>query len=103
MGRRRWLWLAVLLPGLAACIFLPETTREYDPECGIVKRHMVIKAYQLEAFYGCSNEGCVELLVLAGVVTASSVVISGSVAVVGDIVYWLEAQRQCARRPPVPR
>lgn len=88
--------LAMLGPG--GCVFLPETTVEYDPECDISRRHMVLRGYQVEAFYGCRNEGCIDLLILAGAVTVSSVVISGSVAVVGDIVYWLEATGRCARR-----
>ena len=84
--------------GAGGCVFLPETTVEYDPECDISRRHMVLRGYQVEAFYGCRNEGCIDLLILAGAVTVSSVVISGSVAVVGDIVYWLEATGRCARR-----
>ena len=103
--RPSWRWLSLLLLSfaLAACVFLPATTSEYDPDCGIHKRHMVLQPYQVTAFYGCQNEGCIELLVLAGAVTASSLVISGSVAVVGDMVYWLEAQRQCARQRLGPR
>jgi hypothetical protein len=59
------------------------TTSEYDPACGIIKRHMTLQTNQVEAFVGCRNEGCVELLVLAGVVSAATFVVSGSIAVVG--------------------
>lgn len=83
---------------LGGCVFLPVTTTVYDAECDITKRHMVLKPYQVEAFVGCQDEGCAALLVLAGAVTATSVVISGSVAVIGEAVYWLEAKRQCSAR-----
>jgi len=84
--------------GLCSCIYLPMTTSEYDPACGIIKRHMTLQTNQVEAFVGCRNEGCVELLVLAGVVSAATFVVSGSIAVVGDVVYWLEAKSQCLQK-----
>ena len=80
---------------LAACVFLPETTTSYDHGCGVVQKHMTLKSYQVGAFVSCRNEGCVELLVVAGAVSATTFVVSGSVAVVGDAVYWLEAKSQC--------
>jgi hypothetical protein len=59
---------------------------------------MTLQTNQVEAFVGCRNEGCVELLVLAGVVSAATFVVSGSIAVVGDVVYWLEAKSQCLQK-----
>jgi hypothetical protein len=35
------------------------------------------------------------LLVATGVVAATSAVVSGSIAVVGNVVYWFERQGQC--------
>ena len=89
--------LAMALVAAGGCVFLPETTSAYDPECDMVRRHMVLRPQQVDTFVGCQNEGCAALLVLAGAVTAASVVVSGSVAVVGDAVYWLEARGQCRR------
>lgn len=81
--------------GLAGCVFLPQTTIGYDPACGVVQRHMTLQPYQVGVFVGCQNEGCIELLVAAGVISAASFVVSGSIAVVGDVVYWLEAKHRC--------
>jgi len=36
--------------------------------------------------------------VLAGAVSAASFVVSGSVVVVGEVVYWLEAKGRCMVR-----
>lgn len=90
--------LLVTLVVLGGCVFLPVTTTEYDPTCELTRRHMVLKPHELDALIGCQNEGCGALLVLAGAVTAASVVVSGSVAVVGDTVYWLQDEGQCRRR-----
>ena len=58
---------------------------------------MRLKAYQMDVIVGCQNEGCIQALALAGVGSASTMVISGSVALLGDIVYWLEARGNCLR------
>ena len=97
----------IVLPGtlliacmvLCSCIFLPRTTTRYDPACGITQRHMTLDAYEIAAFGGCRNEGCAELLVLAGAVSAASLVVSGSVVAVGEVVYWLEAKGRCLTVP----
>lgn len=83
---------------LGGCLFLPQSTTRYDPACGILENHMSLQAYQVAAFGGCRNEGCAELLVLAGAVSAASFVVSGSVVVVGEVVYWLEAKGRCMVR-----
>ncbi|WP_235943438.1 hypothetical protein [Zoogloea dura] len=83
---------------LSGCLFLPQSTTRYDPACGILENHMTLQAYQVAAFGGCRNEGCAELLVLAGAVSAASFVVSGSVVVVGEVVYWLEAKGRCMVR-----
>ena len=40
----------------------------------------------------------ISVLVIAGAVSATSLVISGSIAVVGDAVYWLERRGRCLTR-----
>lgn len=82
---------------LQACVVVPRTTSVYDDECKLERRQMVLEVQQIGAFGGCANEGCAALLVTAGVVAVASAVVSGSVAVVGNVVYWLERQGQCVR------
>lgn len=90
--------LALTFIATGGCVFLPETTARYDPACQLIERHMTLKAYQVGVFARCQNEGCIELLALAGLISAASFVVSGSVAVVGDTVYWLEAKGQCLKK-----
>ena len=87
--------LLALLLLLAGCIFVPRTAQVYDENCGIQTRQMVLEMQQVGVFAGCANEGCVGLLVAAGVVTAASAVLSGSVVVAGNIVYWFERRGRC--------
>jgi hypothetical protein len=86
-----------LAAALSACVVVPRTDSVYDEECRLVRRQMTLEVQQLGYFGGCSNDGCVALLVGFGVVAVASAVVSGSIAVVGNVVYWLERQGQCVK------
>ena len=116
---RRFLALARVLPHaravpvvalaalLGACVVVPRTTARYDPECHVVARQMTLQPLQLASIAGCANSGCAALAGFVGATAAASTVISGSIAIVGNVVYWLEKQGNCARTgdrvpPPLP-
>lgn len=84
--------LVALLQG---CVYVPRTTQVYDADCRIEAHRMELELYQVGYFAGCANEGCVSMLVAAGVVTATSAVVSGSIVIAGNIVYWFEKQGRC--------
>jgi hypothetical protein len=82
---------------LAGCVVVPRTVERYDAECRTVARSMQQQVVQIAAIQGCSNEGCAALLVAAGATAAASAVVSGSIMVAGNVVYWLEKQGRCQR------
>jgi len=43
----------------------------------------------------CENQGCVALVVGARVATAASIIVSGSIVVIGNIAYWLKSKSRC--------
>jgi hypothetical protein len=85
---------------LAGCVMVPVTVAAYDPACGMVARQMTLQPVQLAAIQGCSNQGCAVLIVAAGATAAASLVVSGSIAIVGNVAYWLERQGRCLGAPP---
>jgi hypothetical protein len=92
--------IAVL--ALAGCVVVPATRETYDPECRVLKRQMVLQTTQASALSNCEGDQCVAVLAATGLFTAASAVVSGSIALVGNAVYWLEARGQCARVRTVP-
>jgi hypothetical protein len=93
----------VLAFSLSACVVLPQTREVYDPECQQTTRQITLEVAQLRGFQHCYGDGCVVLLVAASAVTLASLVVSSSIAVVGNIVYWKERRGSCSRLPgPVP-
>jgi hypothetical protein len=88
---------AALAALLSACVVVPRTVVGYDSECHVVARQMTLQPLQLASIGGCSNSGCGALLAAAGATAAASLVVSGTIAVAGNVVYWLEKQGHCAR------
>ena len=86
---------AALVASLQACVVVPRTTEVYDERCRVASKQMDLEAVQIAAIQGCSNSGCGVLLAAAGAPAVASTVISGSIVVVGNVVYWLEKQGRC--------
>jgi len=99
-GRGATRCAALLLAALGGgCIYVPQTTEFYDADCQITVRHMELQVEEVGGFGRCRNEGCVALLAAMGAVSATTAVISGSIVVSGNIVYWFEKRGQCIARP----
>ena len=90
---------ALLAAALAGCIVVPQKQWVYDPECKTHTHQVTLEAAYLGGFHRCAGDGCVAMLAAMGVVTAASVVVSGSIALVGNVVYWMERQGRCLRAP----
>jgi hypothetical protein len=86
---------AVLL--LQACIVVPQTREVYDPECRMLTKEIVLETAVIGRFQACQGEGCIAVLVTTGAVTAATAVVSGSIALVGNVAYWIERQGRCSR------
>jgi len=96
VSMRRLAFAATVL-ALAGCVMVPRTVHHYDPECQLTVRSMQLEAIQIGAIQGCANEGCLVLLAAAGATAAASAVVSGSITIVGNVVYWLEKQGRCQK------
>jgi hypothetical protein len=98
MSRSTLLALTLTVGVLASgCVVAPVTTESFDPDCRVVVHHMELQnvvAFQLR---GCQDSSC-QLAVLASVYAASAV-ISGSIVLIGNVVYWGEHQVKCP--PPL--
>lgn len=94
---------AVVAPllALAGCIVVPRTADVYDPQCRTYVRQVVLETEVVGHIGGCYNDGCALMLASMGIISAASAVISGSVAIIGNIAYWAERHGRCpADAPP---
>ena len=84
--------LSLLLSG---CVLLPKTSEIYNTDCKYIAKHSELESVYIAALGGCKDQQCAGLLAFAGAITAASVVLSGSVVVIENIVYWLEKPDDC--------
>ena len=87
--------IGILTLLLQACVFVPRTTTKFDEDCHILARHMTMEPVQIAQLSSCTNSQCTEFMVVAGITAAASAVISGSIVIVGNVVYWMEKQGRC--------
>ena len=99
---RRVLTACCLLASAAGCVYFPSTSTLYDEKCQTYERHMTLEVQQLGTLMGCHGEACVGALVVMGAVSASTAVVSGSVVIMGNVVYWVEKQGRCMGRTKKP-
>ena len=99
MKAQAGLALGLVCVATAGCIVVPQTREVYDHECRVLTRQVTLETAVVGAFQGCVGEGWLAMLTAAGVVTAASAVVSGSIALVGNVAYWFERQGRCNRSP----
>jgi predicted small integral membrane protein len=95
MPLRPALLAAIAGAAMSACVVVPVTTADYDPDCQLVTHHMTLQTVQLAQFNRCSGQGCEMMLLAAFGVTAASAIVSGSIAVIGNVAYWAERRAGC--------
>jgi hypothetical protein len=94
--------VAALTAGLAGagCVIVPVQMEDYDPACRLVTHHIELQPVVLGQLNSCSGQGC-EAVVLASLgVTAVSAIVSGSIAIIGNVAYWAEHRAGCVVPPP---
>jgi len=101
MPPRPALLAALAAAAMSGCVIVPVTTADYDPDCQLVTHHMTLQTVQLAQLNRCSGQGCEMMLLAAFGVTAASAIVSGSIAVIGNVAYWAERRAGCVA-PPAP-
>lgn len=80
---------------LAGCVVVPRTTETYDPQCQRQARQVTLEVQVVAHIGHCHGDQCLAMLASAGIIAVASAVVSGSVAIVGNIAYWIERQGPC--------
>lgn len=84
----------VLTAGLSGCVFYPRRIEVYDAQCKITTHKLKLDMVTTNSLNcGSGSVGsCLAVVAAAGTATA---VVSGSIVVAGNTLYWLEREGQC--------
>ncbi|TQF71177.1 hypothetical protein [Pseudoalteromonas luteoviolacea] len=80
---------------LSACIFVPKEVHYFDERCQITKRKHVLSQEEMGYLGGCSDKACAALMAGAGIVSAASLVVSGTIVMTQNTLTWLEQKNDC--------
>ena len=81
--------------GLSGCVFYPHRIPYYDKKCEVTSHKYVLDAVVITDMGDCSGEQAKACLIVLAAVGGASAVVSGSIVVVGNTIYWLERQGDC--------
>jgi hypothetical protein len=84
-----------------ACVVVPKKVASYDEKCMVSTQKVELTMEQAQTFsdIDCINNDCkmefVGAIASSALVTTTSAIVSGSIALVGNTFYWLESQGGC--------
>jgi hypothetical protein len=86
--------VAVLASG---CVFYPKTVEYYDAACEIRARQMVLKSEAMErpCDWTRSQDDARACFAMHLGYSVASAIVSGSIVVAGNTIYWLEKHGKC--------
>lgn len=93
--------LILLSSTACACVVVPKKVAGYDEKCMVSTQKVELTTEQIQTFEDiiCNNHDCkIEFLgaiASSALVTTTSAIVSGSIALVGNTLYWLESQGEC--------
>lgn len=87
---------------LGGCIVVARSADVYDPACRTTVKQVVLETEVVGVLAPCRNDGCLVMLASMGIISAATAVVAGSVAIVGNIAYWVERGGQCPEAAPPP-
>ncbi|MFL0810968.1 MAG: hypothetical protein K6L76_11185 [Agarilytica sp.] len=94
---RHWktLLACACILNLNACVFYPRTYTTYNEKCDEIVKKMELEAKDMLYLSNCTGDECIDDLVILGFASAVTAVVSGTIVISGNIIYWMEEQAQC--------
>lgn len=93
--------LILLSTLLCSCVVVPKKVASYDEKCKVAvqKISLDLAPIEYDTDWSCTNDNCAWDISadIAGAVftTATSAVVSSSVALTGNTIYWIESKGEC--------
>lgn len=87
--------LLILSLSASSCVYYPTIADSDDAKCVTIIKPMKLEHYWLP------NRGGDPIDIIGGFVSATSGIVSGSVVVSDNAIYWLEREVRCPNKQPV--
>ena len=86
--------MLTILIFLTSCTYLPRVVHDPDnARCNLVTSKRTVELASVPENLGnCDRPECI---VAAGIYSTATVIVSGTIALIGNTVHWLEKQAKC--------
>jgi len=91
-------FLLMFVAVFTSCTFIPEKSKnqQYAHECDMFTKKLSLTYVELQGdFCGNSNDAAACLFALGVAIPIGSLLVSGSVILIGNTLHWLEYQGSC--------
>jgi hypothetical protein len=92
---RHTLLFFTLLVSISACVVVPKHVTYQDADCHATKHRLELTIADINFFNGGCSGNCGDWLGFMIITGAASSVVSGSIAVIGNTLFWLEELDDC--------
>ncbi len=82
---------------LTSCAFVPSSSTEqpYYFECEMVTKKLMLETTQMGQINDCGDGGIAECLIMTGILGTASLIVSGSIVLIGNTLHWSEYKLRC--------
>jgi hypothetical protein len=91
----KYFLIGIAILSIVGCVYTPKIVTVYDEECNVEVRQMELESKQIAALTACENDKCAASILGAVMYSMGSVIVSGSIVVTSNVVYWFEKQNRC--------
>jgi hypothetical protein len=94
----RLVLIALVCVAFSGCVYTPSVVTRYDEQCDIELKKMELTEHQLSLL---ENSRCMDALECTATVAVQvlaapvSAVVSGSIVLVGNTIFWMQKQGRC--------
>ena len=102
----RFYFLVISVCLLTACVYYPKASEQPIENCVLVMKHLTIDVYTelgdniVNGMHSCNDESCLAVLALVVTIPVTTYVVSESIVLVNNTLYWLETQAVCENERP---
>lgn len=81
---------------MAACIYTPSVSKKQPYRCNLITRHLELKDHYLNPNPLSHVDYDEDFLLALAAVGPATLIVSGSIVIVGNTIHWIEAKGRCS-------
>jgi hypothetical protein len=97
MSFRKVFFSFLISIAVTSCAFVPSSSPDqpYYYECDMVTKKLTLETTQMGQLGDCDDGGIAECIIMTGILSTASLIVSGSIVLLGNTLHWSEYKLSC--------